>query len=472
MGFLHYKSMKHPVTSTPDKNRFFRLTPSIRLCGTLLALASGSALYATTDISTLSPAANTTISPSYATDSVWAISSDTTLGGISWTRTNPNQDFTFNGVAGSETLTFSNSSTPTFATNSVYNGSLYWGKMTVAGTQGINVQTGFNNIILQSGLNWTATGTMTFTQPASDGNIVYAQGNGVLAGGMDLNMGSGSKGSLLVINGGTTQTVGALTGTANDYVTAYSGSGVFRNSVTPTGTNVTGSTSAATLQIGNTGGSATFAGVIGAQSGSNLAGTDTSVAAAAVNIVKLGTGTQTFTGANVYSGSTTISAGTLKLSGVGSIANSTVYSIAAGATFDTSALTTPGYSLASVATTIGVGATTNGFINVGTGALTLGNSLTVNFSAAPTASSFNLYDSASVAGDFSSVSITGTLGSGSLSLVSGTWSGTVGSYSLALNESTGILTVASAIPEPSTYAAIFGVLVLGSAVIRRRFHNN
>lgn len=467
--------MKHPVTSTPCTRRFSNVTQGALLCGTLLTLAAGSALRATTDISTLSPAANTTISPSFGTDSAWTISTNSTVGGISWTRTGGGQTFTFSGSTGSEVLTFSNTSTPTFATNSFFNGNTDWGNMTVVAASGINIQTGFNNLVLKTGLSWSASssGTMTFTQPASDGNIIFAQGNNVLAGTMDLNLGSGSKGSLLVINGNTTQTTGALTGTTNDYITAYSGSNaVFRNSNAPSGTSTTATSGApAILQIGNTNNSATFAGVIGAQSGSNLAGTDTSAAAAAINLVKLGTGTQTFTGANVYTGSTTVSAGTFKLSGTGSIANSTVYSIAAGATFDTSALTTPGYSLAAVATTLEVGATTNGYINVGTGALTLGNALTLNFTALPTAGSFNLYDSSSVSGDFSSVSITGLLGTGSLSLNSGTWANTIGGYSLSLNESTGVLSV-SAVPEPSTYAAILGGMVLGVTVLRRRTRKN
>ncbi|MBW8781500.1 MAG: autotransporter-associated beta strand repeat-containing protein [Verrucomicrobia bacterium] len=452
----------------PQSRRPFVPT-ALLSCG-LAVLSTGSVLRATTDISTLSPAANTTISPSAGTDTAWTVSTNSTVGGIAFIRTAGGQSFTFTGSTGSEVLTFSNTSTPVFATNSFFNGTTYWGNMVVAGSQGINLQTGFNNLVLQTGLSWTATGTMTFTQPASDGNIIYAQGNNVLASNMDLNLGSGSKGSLLVINGNTTQTAGALTGTANDYVTAYSGStGVFRNSVTPTGTNTTATSGApVVLQIGNTNSNATFAGVIGAQSGSNLAGTDTSAAAGYINLVKLGTGTQTFTGANVYSGSTTISAGTLTLSSAGSIANSTVYNIAAGATLDVSAKSA--YGLASVATTLGVGATTNGFINgATTTALTLGNSLTLNFTAIPTGTSFNLYDASGVSGDFSSVSVTGILGTGSLTLGSGIWSGTFGGYDLSLTESSGTLTAtASAIPEPSTYAALLGVTVFGFIMMRRR----
>lgn len=440
------------------------LVPTALLSCGLAILSTGSALRATTDISTLTPP----LVLNQGTDTVWTISNDTTSAGLTFTRTGGNSNFTFNGVVGTETLTLSG----TVATNSFFNGNTDWGNMVVVASSGLNIQTGFNNLVLKTGLSWSASssGTMTFTQPSSDGNIIFAQGNNVLASTMDLNLGSGNKGSLLVLNGNTTQTTGALTGTANDYITAYSGSNaVFRNSNAPSGTSTAATALApAVLRMGNTNNSATFAGVIGAQSGSNLAGTDTSAAAKNIAIVKLGTGTQTFTGANVYTGSTTISAGTLALTGTGSITGSTAYNIAAGSTFNVSGLTTPGYSLASVATTLDIGAATKGFINVGTGALTLGNTLTLNFTAIPTLTSFDLYDASGVSGDFSSVSMTGVLGSGSLTLNSGVWSGTAGGYNITLTESTGVLTATSAIPEPSTYAALFGGLALGVAVLRRR----
>ncbi|MGC3988639.1 MAG: autotransporter-associated beta strand repeat-containing protein [Chthoniobacteraceae bacterium] len=325
-------------TSTPLRDRASRRKPGIArqhaLSAGLLALLSTSAL-ATTDISTLSPAANTTITLNGSTDTAWVVSANTTLGGITINRNSPAQNFTFSGSTGSEVLTFSNTSTPTFYSNSFYNGTAYWGAMHVVSASGLNVATGYNNLVLQSGLTWDSgtSGTMTFTQPASDGNIVYAQGNGVLASTMDLNLGTGSKGSLLVLNGGTTQTVGALTGTTADYITAYSGTtSVFRNSITPSGTNMVATSAApAVLRIGNTGNSATFAGIIGAQSGSNLAGTDTSTAAGYLSVVKLGSGTETFSGVNVYSGGTTVSAGTLAVTGSGKLGSGNV-TVATGAT--------------------------------------------------------------------------------------------------------------------------------------------
>ena len=56
-------------------------------------------------------------------------------------------------------------------------------------------------------------------------------------------------------------------------------------------------------------------------------------------LTKVGTGTLTSQRANTYTGNTTISAGTLALSGSGSIANTPSITIATNATFDVSAVT-------------------------------------------------------------------------------------------------------------------------------------
>ena len=60
----------------------------------------------------------------------------------------------------------------------------------------------------------------------------------------------------------------------------------------------------------------------------------------ATALTKSGNGTWTLTGVNTYSGNTAIDAGTLKLNAAGSIANSPSITLASGATFDVSTLTT------------------------------------------------------------------------------------------------------------------------------------
>ena len=70
-----------------------------------------------------------------------------------------------------------------------------------------------------------------------------------------------------------------------------------------------------------------------------------------INLLKVGTGTQTLTGVNTYAGTTTINGGTLALSGAGSISASSAVTIASGAVFDVSA--TPGFTQATGKTLTG-----------------------------------------------------------------------------------------------------------------------
>jgi len=63
-------------------------------------------------------------------------------------------------------------------------------------------------------------------------------------------------------------------------------------------------------------------------------------ASSSLPIIKIGTGTLTFAGANTYAGTTTVNAGTLALGAAGSINNSTAVKLAAGAVLDSSAKAT------------------------------------------------------------------------------------------------------------------------------------
>jgi len=88
---------------------------------------------------------------------------------------------------------------------------------------------------------------------------------------------------------------------------------------------VNNSTGSGSLSVGNNNSTSAFSGVI-----ENTSGT--------LTLTKVGTGTLTLSGANTYSGNTTISAGTLALGSAGSINNTAKISVAAGATFDVSAI--------------------------------------------------------------------------------------------------------------------------------------
>ncbi|HEY9249182.1 MAG TPA: autotransporter-associated beta strand repeat-containing protein, partial [Rariglobus sp.] len=192
------------------------------------------------------------------------------------------------------------------------------------------------------------------------------------------------------------------------------------------------------------------------------------LAGGGIALNKTTSGTVTLSGANTFTGATTVAAGTLALGSAGSLA-STSYSIADGATFNASAKTS--YSLAAVATTIGVGATTSGFFNGPTGALTLGNSLTLNFSTSLIADgqTYNLFDFGGKTGDFSSVSLTGSIVGSLLLTDADTWTGLVGGYDFTFNQATGnLLVLTSAVPEPSTYALLLGGMTLTAVMVHRR----
>ncbi len=139
--------------------------------------------------------------------------------------------------------------------------------------------------------NWTG-GTILDSNGGSDRLVVedgasnqFAANGGTSAGNMTFTAASTTSGALTYNLNGFSDTLGALitNGVANT-------SGVFVNN--------SGAT-ASTLTIGDNNGTGSFAGIIENTS-------------SALNIVKTGTGTQTFAGPNTFTGSTTVNAGILK----------------------------------------------------------------------------------------------------------------------------------------------------------------
>ena len=153
----------------------------------------------------------------------------------------------------------------------------------------------------------TASTTDTFSGVISgvDGSLIL---NGPVASGSTETVGSGT----LVLNG------------ANTYAGVYT-------------------VEAGVLQLGDGSTTGTIAGAVDVQGGATLVFDHSDVEPAFANIiggpggvVVEGTGTETFTAVNSYMGSTLIEAGTLVLSGGGSIAASSEVALAAGATLDLS----------------------------------------------------------------------------------------------------------------------------------------
>jgi len=171
--------------------------------------------------------------------------------------------------------------------------------------------------------------------------------------------------------------IGALSGTANEILADTAGAAV-------------------TLSLGGNNASTAYAGIL---SGSG-------------SLVKTGSGTQTLSNPNTYTGSTAINAGTLKLSNSGSLVSSNI-TIAAGATFDVSAQTTP--VLAANQNLLGAGVVNGSLttaaaskiypgVNGTAGTLTFNNNLTI-----VTGSTFNLDVSTSASSGNDAVTVTGAL---------------------------------------------------------------
>lgn len=183
-------------------------------------------------------------------------------------------------------------------------------------------------------LTKTGTGTLTLTGDSSfTGNTIVGQGT--LKGDTDSLKGN-------IANAGT---VNFDQSTDGSYTSVISGAGNVVKSGTGTlvltGANTyTGGTTVAegTLQGDTTSlqGNITNNGTVAFSQSTN--GTYAGTISGTGDLVKQGTGTVTLTGANTYTGDTTVGAGTLALSGNGSISGGNL-TVDTGGTFDTSAAT-------------------------------------------------------------------------------------------------------------------------------------
>ena len=119
-----------------------------------------------------------------------------------------------------------------------------------------------------------------------------------------------------------------------------------------------------------------------------------------------------------------------------------------------------------------VAGTNYGQVLVTANTTTFGGALTLDFTG--TVVDGTVYDlfstsgTGALAGDFASVSIAGSY-LASLINNSGVWTGSNGGFDFSFSQATGDLTIsASAIPEPSAFAALIGAAGLGTAALRRR----
>ncbi len=247
---------------------------------------------------------------------------------------------------------------------------------------------------------------------------------------------------------------------------------------------------AATTQVFQTDNTAvtTFSGVI-------------SEAGGVGSIEKTGAGVLALSGANTYSGNTTVTAGTMLLNsqtgsatGTSGIINvntgatlggngqtSSLIAINAGATLriggapgvSTGILTTTStgfsalvlddasFTVLDINTNV-AGAGYDAFVTPGR--VNFGGELTLNLVGAIPDGTYNLFSGGSYEGDFFSVGLTGFYGDLFLTQDGDLWEGTIGGRDFTFDSSTGTFVV----PEPSTVVLLIGGLLFGAFVARRR----
>lgn len=380
-------------------------------------------------------------------------------------------------------------------------------KITDTSATGIDAATTINSLILNSATaaagspgssSVDGSGTLTINSGAmlvtttsaggSGGNYGGVFVNNATIGASGLTLAFGSNEAIVTVAGSSTLTMastsGGVSGTAG---LTKSGAGTLNlnaaNTISGTvtinaGSIVLGHASAlqnSTLNYNNQGGtlsfgaltSATLGGLSGAQSlaltnassgnvaltvgNNNVTSSYAGALTGGGSLTKAGSGTVTLSGANLYTGGTTVNAGTLAYGNNFTMSGANQLTVAATGT--------AGTNYATVTST--------------SGTLTLGGTLAVNFSSSflSGGESFSLFQASggSLATGFTSVSVAGSYVINSMTNNSGVWTGSTSGLDFTFVESTGTLNVASsAIPEPSTYAILSGVAALVSAGFYRR----
>jgi len=297
----------------------------------------------------------------------------------------------------------------------------------INGSGGIT-QTGNGILLISNNNSATYSGTTTVT---GNGAVLQLGNDGALGSGT-LSLGATSATATVRSADSSTRTLANVLVLNGNASTIYN----FGAATTFTGNLVFTNTTAIALSTVRT------FNVLNSQTQFNAAFTG-----ASGGITKTGAGTLQLNGANTYTGATTITAGTLAL-GANNVFAVSNFSLGGG--------------------TLGVGTFTN--TAVGTLALTGNSTITLGSGGA-----FAFADSDALNWGSNTLSITGTfldgfsirfgtdatgLTSGQLALIS------INGGAASINSS-GYL-VASAIPEPATYAALAGLGVLGLAAVRRR----
>jgi autotransporter-associated beta strand protein len=333
------------------------------------------------------------------------------------------------------------------------NGALGSGSLTLNGNATLNNSatiSGLANNIVLSGTNSIQLGAAS--------NMTL---NGTISGSGTLTLGNNNSNSTVFLGGSNSMTSGTITLANNTnavrFANANAGnanvSWVFSNTTVNkdtldfgTGTISFGSmTGAGTIQ-GNAAGTKTIsAGALGLND--SFSGVITN-GSGTLALTKIGSGTMTLSGANTYTGATTVNAGTLALGAANRLSSSSAMTLNGG-TFATGGFNQTLNTLTlSSASTLDFGSGTSALVFADSSAITWSGTLTLtNFDVGTDSLKFGTSSIGLTATQLSDIAISG--------------------YTVTGLDSSGFLQV-SAIPEPATYAAILGGLVLVGAVISRR----
>jgi len=322
--------------------------------------------------------------------------------------------------------------------------------------------------------------------PAFIGNAGLTIGNAVVATVGNANLSNADKTKLmtLTVNAGGYFTTGETANQRDVEISSLSGGGTVGNFVTANSTV----TSILTINGGSLTSSTTFSGSIVDTDSTTFTGSTNGKIA----LVKSGSTTQILSGANTYTGNTTVSAGTLLINGsTGASAfavngsgtlggNGTIggsVTIASGGTLS------PGNSpgLLTVNGTLTLGGTANMEVATGTrgtnydavnvGAsqlLTYGGVLTLTMTSGIADATYDLFSftTGQYTGNFSSIAFAGGYYSGSFSRTGDLWTSALTQGQIfTFNQANGDLI--AAVPEPSTWALLAFSLTL-VALLRRR----
>lgn len=351
-------------------------------------------------------------------------------------------------------------------------------------------------------LTKTGSGVLKFTGPAStytgdtviNGGRIFLSGtvssapiNNVLVAGTNIVVNANTAGgtAALQVDVNRSQTVGTLalggtgaTSTSTNNIILGTGAtlamgGTLTYDATnhPLGSTISGGTLALgatrTFAVGNSSNAATDLTISSVISGTGF------------GLTKTGAGLLELSGANTYTGATTVSAGTLTLTGslaasamtVNAGASLTGTGTSAGSlTLESGGILAPGNGGIGMMTVAAFTWNGGGVMNFELGTANASDKLAITGALAKSGTGFNFdfLTGGTVGNTYTLLTFGSNSGitSGDLSYTN-LASGLIGTFAVNANDVTFSVT-ASAIPEPSTYAAIFGALALASAVWRRR----